>query len=378
MKKFFSSLKLYLKKSDTLLLILCIITSIYGVLLISSATNYLETSGYVYIQLLAILFGIVLYFLFSIIDIDIFADKWKFLLVFGLLFIATLFVFGVGEYGNTAWLRFGGIGIQPAEAVKIIFIMITAKLMVNLSDGRGLSHVVSVAKLLALFLSFFGLIIVASSDLGSALVYMFIFIVMLFAGGLAWYWFLIGIAGIAAMTPILWNHFFTETQKERILAPYDPTIDPTGLGITWQANRSKMALASGRITGLGYGNGIQTQEGGIPKQHTDFIFSVAGEEFGLIGCSLIIILLLSIIVRCIYVGIKSQNQLGALVCIGIASMLIFQTFENIGMCIGIAPVIGVTLPFFSYGGSSIVTSFAAMGLVSGIKMKPKPTMFLRW
>lgn len=380
MKKFLTSLSQYLKKSDTLLLSLCLIASVYGVLLISSATRYSTTlSRCVYVQLAAIFLGVVLYVLFSVIDIDIFADRWKLLLIFGLVFIASLFVFGVEDAGNRAWIRFGdSLGIQPAEIVKIFFIIITAKVMVILSDGRGLSHITSVMKLVALFGAFFVLIIVASSDLGSALVYLFIFTVMLFAGGLAWYWFLIAFAGIAAISPLVWTHFFSQTQRDRILAPYNPSIDPDGLGITWQTNRSKMALASGRITGLGYGHGIQTQEGGIPKQHTDFIFSVSGEELGIIGCLLIFALLLLIIIRCVYVGIKSQNQLGALVCIGVASMLVFQMFENIGMCIGIAPVIGVTLPFFSYGGSSIVTSFAAMGLVSGVKMKPKPTMFLRW
>jgi rod shape determining protein RodA len=118
-----------------------------------------------------------------------------------------------------------------------------------------------------------------------------------------------------------------------------------------------------------------TQSGAVPKQNTDFIFSVAGEELGLIGCLLIIGLLLAIIIRCIYVGIKSNNTLGLLVCVGLSSMLIAQMFENIGMCLGLTPVIGLTLPFFSSGGSSIVTMFAAMGVVSGIKMRPKPMRF---
>ena len=139
-----------------------------------------------------------------------------------------------------------------------------------------------------------------------------------------------------------------------------------------------MALASGRIFGTGLYQGTQTQSGSIPYQHTDFIFAVAGEELGMIGCLVIIALLTAIIVRCVRTGLRSQSNLGALVCIGIAAMLAFQTLENIGMCIGVAPVIGLTLPFFSYGGSSIITMFAAMGIVSGIKMRPKPTMFLRW
>ena len=118
-----------------------------------------------------------------------------------------------------------------------------------------------------------------------------------------------------------------------------------------------------------------TQAGIIPEQHTDFIVAAAGEEFGFVGCILIMLLLVAIIIKCIYVGIKSNNSLGLLVCIGMTSMLIMQMLLNIGMCLGILPVIGITLPFFSYGGSSIVTCFAAMGIVSGIRMRPKPTRF---
>jgi len=377
-KKLFFHLGQYLKKSDTFLLVLCILASSYGILLIRSATRYQGTSKYVYIQTLAMLLGIALYFLFSVIDVDIIAAKWRPLLIISLALIASLFVFGKSAEGNRAWLRFGGIGIQPAEVGKIIFIVVLAHLMDRCEEARGLSSPISVLVLLFIFLLYFGLIVVASSDLGSALVYLFIFITMLFAGGLKLYWFLIGIGALAAATPYLWEHFLTETQKARILAPYDPTVDPTGLGITWQTNRSRMALASGRIFGSGLYHGAQTQAGSIPKQWTDFIYSVAGEELGLVGCALVILLLVLMIVRCIHVGLHSQSRLGALVCFGVAGMLIFQTFENIGMCIGIAPVVGLTLPFFSYGGSSLVTMFAAMGVVSGVKMKPKPTMFLQW
>jgi len=118
-----------------------------------------------------------------------------------------------------------------------------------------------------------------------------------------------------------------------------------------------------------------TQSGGIPAQHTDFIFSAAGEELGFVGCMAILILLVAIIIRCVYVGVKSNNALGMLVCVGVAAMLITQTIENVGMALGFMPVIGITLPFFSYGGSSLVTCFVAMGIVSGIKIRPKPIRF---
>ena len=362
-----------------LLLSLCVVSTIYGIILISSTTR--DSGGsYVFIQAVALLLGILLFFMFSIIDVDILADKWKLLFIFNILFIASLFLFGeAGDSGNRAWIRFGGIGIQPAEVVKIPFIILLAKQILYLKNNRGLNHIISVAELVVHFLIMFGLIILASSDLGSALVYLFIFVVMLFIGGLKLRWFAAGIGCMAAVTPLAWFFFLTDTQKARILAPYASWVDPSGLGVTWQANQSKIALASGQFTGQGLFNGAQTQAGSVPQQHTDFIFSVAGEELGFIGCLLIIALLMLIIFRCIQIGLRSNDPLGLLVCIGIAAMLIFQTFENIGMCIGITPVIGLTLPFFSYGGSSIVTLYAAMGIVAGIKMRPKPARYgTRW
>ncbi len=378
MKKFFSFLKEYMKKSDTLLLSLCLISSIYGIVLISSAVRYDGSMNSVYIQIIAVILGVFLYFLFSVIDIDIIASRWKLLMLLGIILIMSLRWIGAEESGNRAWIRFGGIGIQPAEVVKIIFIISIAHVIVQLKDRNKLDHPVSILILGALFIINFGVIVWASSDLGSALVYLFVFVVMLFAAGLKIYWFLGGIAVLAAASPYIFYNLLTQTQRDRILAPYDPSVDPSGLGVTWQTNQSKMALASGRIFGTGLYQGTQTQSGSIPYQHTDFIFAVAGEELGMIGCLAIIALLTAIIVRCVRIGLRSQSSLGALVCIGIAAMLAFQTLENIGMCIGVAPVIGLTLPFFSYGGSSIITTFAAMGIVSGIKMRPKPTMFLKW
>jgi len=215
------------------------------------------------------------------------------------------------------------------------------------------------------------------SDLGSALVFAFIILLMLYIGDLKLRWFIIGAAVIAALSPLLWN-MLEEYQQLRIIAPYFPEeYDPTKQGILWQANQSSIAIGSGGFYGQGLGQGRITQATRlrIPEQHTDFIFSVAGEELGLIGCMLIIILLSVIIVRCFQIGVRSNNPLGLLVCTGVAAKFIVQTFENIGMCLELLPVIGITLPFFSYGGSSLVTCFAALGIVSGVKMRPKPIRF---
>lgn len=371
-RKYLKMVREYIKKSDMLLLSLCIICSIYGIVIISSATKSFNTNQYVYIQSGALFLGIIAFVVMSLLDLDIITDKWRWIFAFNILFFLTLVLWGVeGGTGNRGWLRFGPIGIQPAEVVKITFTILLAKQICFL-NSHNLNAPISVAQLVAHFVVMFGLIILVSDDLGSALVYLVIFIVMLFAAGLKLRWFGLGLLVFAAASPIFWN-MLGDYQKERILAPYFPeVVDPSGLGVTWQANQSKIALASGGLKGAGLYSGIQSQSDALPFKHTDFIFAVAGEELGLIGCLAIIVLLTAVILRCIYVGIKCNDPKGMLVCMGFAGMLIFQTFENIGMCVGLTPVIGLTLPFFSYGGSSILTLFAAMGVVSGIWFRRKP------
>ena len=224
MKKIFSLAIEYFRRSDTVLLLLCIAASVYGIILINSATRWEGSTSYTVIQTIALLIGIFLYFIFSIIDLEIIADRWRLLLIFSVLFIGSLFIFGeAGDSGNRAWIRFGGIGVQPAEIVKIPYIILLGRLMVYLRERRGLSHPFSIIAMGALFLLMFILIIASSSDLGSALVYAFIFIVMLFVGGVKLYWFAIAIGALAAVIPYAWNHFFNENQKIRIIAPYDPS-----------------------------------------------------------------------------------------------------------------------------------------------------------
>lgn len=379
MKKALAGIGDFVKRADMLLLLLCCVCSIFGIVVISSATKTYETSQFVIVQTGAFILGIALYILLTVIDIDIIADKWPFLFVFDTLFLLSLIPFGYSDNtGNTGWLRFFGIGIQPSEVVKVIYIVLMAKHMSYLKEYKDLNSIISIGQLAIHFVFVFGLIIFVSSDLGSALVYLFIFVVMLFAAGVKLYWFIIALAGVAAVTPILWNNFLKPYQKERIMLPYDPTIDPEGFGIRWQPNQSKIALASGRMMGTGLGEGTQSQSSAIAGKHTDFIFAVIGEELGMIACCAVILLLMLIVIRCIYIGIKSRNTMNMLVCFGVSATITFQTFENIGMCMGITPVIGITLPFFSYGGSSMISLFAAMGLVSGIKYRPKPERFRRY
>jgi rod shape determining protein RodA len=370
-RKFIEAVYRYIREADMFLLALCVISAVYGIVLISSVGG-----GSVTVQIIALVLGVGLYVLLSLIDIDIIADKSKLLVIFSAGLISTLFVWGeAGSTVNTAWLRFGGIGVQPAEVVKIPFVIVIAHMMTEFKARRTLNSPLALLQIMAVFGLLFGLILVSSRDLGSALVYVFILLSIMFLGGIQLRWFMLGGALLAGTGPFIYNNLLNERQRQRIMAPFDSSIDPDRMDIAWQADQSRQAIIGGGFTGRGLFNGPLTQAGRIPHQETDFIFSAAGEELGFAGCFIIILLLTAVIIRCLYVGIKSNSSLGLLVCVGMASMLIFHTLENIGMCLGIAPVIGLTLPFFSYGGSSIVTAYAAMGIVSGVKMRPKPARF---
>lgn len=373
-------IKEFFQRADIFLLVICILCSIFGITMIEKAVTGMYEGGwnmsvpakYLAVQIASMILGIIAFVLFTVIDVDLVARQWKLLMLVDLALLVALVLFGEDDgTGNSAWIRFAGIGVQPSEIIKVIYIIVAARQMTYLKEYKDINSFFSVVQMAAHFLLVFGSIVVVSSDLGSASIILGIFIVMFFALGVRLYWFAAGGAAVAAAIPLLWNYFLKDYQKQRLIAPYDPSIDPDGWGITWQTTQSKMTLASGRLTGV--------EEGHTPSvftgKHTDFIFSCVGENLGMIGCIVVILLLMILIIHCVRIGLKSGRTFDMLVCIGVAAAVTFQTFINIGMNIGITPVIGITLPFFSYGGSSMVTMFAAMGLVSGIKYKLKPEHF---
>ena len=380
MKKILPFAKEFVQRADIVLFLLCLACSIFGIVIISSATatNASGSWRFVVVQIAALLIGIGLFVLLTVLDIDVIVDKWPFLVGISVLLLLILIPFGVDDgTGNKSWLRFFGIGIQPSEIVKVIYIALLAKHISYLKEYKNLNHVLSIAQLAVHFFLPFAMVIVISGDLGSALIFLFIFAVMLFAAGVKLYWFVLGIAGVTAVIPLAWEYVLKDYQKNRILAPYTTNIENYD-DVIWQAKQSKLALASGQFTGTGLYQGTQTQSQAIPAQQTDFIFAVIGEELGMLGCLVVIALLLCIILRCVQIGLKSKNTMSMLVCFGVAATIGFQTFINIGMCLGLTPVIGLTLPFFSYGGSSMFSLFAAVGLVSGVKFRPKPQRFHRY
>lgn len=367
----------FFRKGDVLLLFLCLSANIFGIILIYSATRYSAAlHGAVYKQLAATVLGVIVYMILSFVDIELIIDKlWKALIVFNIVFLLILIPFGNDSgTGNKSWIELPLVpfNVQPAEIVKLSFVLLLATQFFLLQD-RGVSRLSAIAQTAGHTLFMCALISVVSSDLGMVLVYLFIFIIMAWTVGVRLRWFALGGAAAGGLGYLAWPHLPQYIQM-RVLVVFNHALDPLDKG--FQQTRSILAIGSGQLTGQGYLNGTQTQSAAssaLPARHTDFIFSVAGEELGLLGCLLIIALLLAIILRCVWVSRTARSPVCAYAAMGFAGMLMIQTVLNIGMCLFVSPVVGLTLPFFSSGGSSILTLYAAMGIVSGIKMRSLPS-----
>ena len=246
------------KKGDMILLALCVIASLFGIVLIAgtttNATASENTSRYILIQSGCLIAGIFIYLLLTTFDIDILASQRAILFAFNTIFILMLLVWGVqGESGNKSWLHFPFLpfNIQPAEVVKLTYILILAKSM-SLHQTR-ISSPRNVVPLTLQMIYIVVLIVGISSDTGVALIFIFIFIAMAFVGGVGWYWFAAAIAALGVSYPYLWKYAIRTDQKNRILALYDPSIDPEGLDEMWQTNQNLKALRNGGLTGQGLG-----------------------------------------------------------------------------------------------------------------------------
>lgn len=379
------------RQSDMLLWSLCSAATLYGMLLILSATHtvYRGSLKYVIVQGAGWCIGTAAYFLLSGIDIVELSKKWKWILGFNIgLILLLLTPLGLVRNGNRAWLGVNTIGaklgiealknfpvtFQPAEIVKITFILLLAYQLVHLSETRDLKRFTNVIQPTVHVVFMFCFYYVISHDAGSGLVYLFIFVCMAFAAGFAARWLVLGIGGAAVGLVAAWKlRLLRGDWYDRIMVVLDHSYQPQKAG--WQQTRGMIALGSGGLTGQGLFHGTQTQSpyrASLPERQTDYIFCACGEELGFLGCLAVIAILLAIVIRCFAVARDANTKLESLVCVGMAGMLIFQTVANIGMCLFLLPVVGLTLPFFSYGGSSIVTLYAAMGIVSGIKKRSRP------
>ena len=364
----------YITNTDLYLVILALLCSAYGMVLIYSATLNPATAldgstRNLFIQGAAILMGLIAFVIMSLIDLETMSGWWKIFVLINIGLQMLLFTpLGVEVNGQRAWLDLGPTNLQPGELGKLIFIFTLAahisEIKEHINEWRGLL-VIALHTLIMM-----GAVVIASGDTGMAIQYFMIALIMLFTAGLSLKWLGVGCGLAVVSIPILWNFILDDYQKTRILVLFDPSIDPE---TSRQATYGKIAIGSGQMDGQGLTHGTMTQMQLVPENHTDYIFSVAGEELGFIGCMLIIGLLTLLIMRLFYVSYRASTTFSSLLAVGVGGMFLFQVFMNIFMNVGLLPVMGLTLPFFSYGGTSVLTMYAALGIVAGVRMREKPS-----
>ncbi len=367
----------YLRECDKVLIILCIITTSFGCGAVLSTTyNVLGGLNQFITQILCMLLGIVAVIVLSIFNYRKYIKLWPFFVLISLALVALTFFFGYapGETDDKAWLKFFGISFQPSELLKIVFVMTFGYHVEKIGDNiKKFFHVV----LLSIHGAIPVLLIHFQGDDGTALVFLCMFICMAFVAGVRKrYFFIAGSAAVISL-PFIYFLVMNEDQKRRIYSLLFPTKEDY-LGVLWQQWRGRIALANGGIIGKGPFKGPLVQSGSIPEGYNDFIFSSIGEELGLVGCALVIILLLFICIRILKIAHLSNDKLGTTICTGVFAIFASQMIINIGMNLSLIPVIGVTLPLFSAGGTSLLCIYLGLGLVMSVYMhRQSQILYLR-
>ena len=363
----------YMKNFDLTLFIAVIILSIIGVLLVSSATlSFSNAKTIMTIQICATILGIILCVCISLFDYEILGENYRYIIGFNIFILILVLFIGKGaeEVGGKSWIRFGPIGIQPAEIAKIGFIISFAFQLDKYKEKINNFFVV-IGCLIHIGVLVF--LIMQQPDFGTTMVFIAVFLVMMFVAKISYKYILTALIAAPPIFAGLWFFVFKEFQRNRILNFLNPSMDTQISG--YQVMQSKTAIGSGKVFGQGLFKGILTQNNLLPAKHTDFIFAVAGEELGFVGAIAILLLIVFIVIRCFYIAYNAKDALGTLIALGVGTMILVQSFENIGMTVGATPVTGITLPFLSYGGSSMITNFAAIGLVINVKIRNKKLNF---
>ncbi len=325
--------------------------------------------------------GFIIMFVILLIDYEILSQYAYIFYGIGIVLLLGLLFFVDPVKGITGWYKIAGVKFQPSELMKIFTILALARYL----NKREEKPFESFIELFPIFL-FIGaplLLILLQPDLGTGLVFIAIMLSMMLVYGVKMKHFVIigGLAGIGALILTMLYHFkedifhkiIAEYQWGRLTSFLNPSIDPLGTG--YQLNQSLIAIGSGQLVGVGLYQGKQGKNNWVPESHTDFIFSVIAEEHGFIGASLLILLFFFLIYRIIRIGIISKDRYGTYIAAGLIGMWVFTIFENIGMTISLMPITGIPLPFISYGGSSLLTNFIAIGVILNIGMRRKPLMF---
>jgi rod shape determining protein RodA len=362
---------------DPLLLLATLGLVVLSVIAIGGATRA-DISGepqfFVYRQILYGAVGVVLMYLVSRIDYSRLQDLRY--AVYGVLIGSLVITLGIAgaTRGAKAWLELPFFQLQPSEFGKVLLVVALAGFLVSRMRlmGRQTTARIVVLGLIPTML------VMAENDLGSALVYGIGILAVLFVGGAPWRHFAalgalfaVAVAIVLAGAPAVGVDVVKPYQKDRLTSFLSPSADPADAG--YQQQQSKIAIGSGEKTGRGVDNATQTGLDFLPEHHTDFIFAVIGETYGFAGCALVLSLYALLIWRALHILTIAKNLYGALLAGGITVMLLFQLFVNVGMNVGIMPITGVTAPLLSYGGSSMLATFLAIGLLQSVNAQARET-----
>ncbi len=360
-----------LLKFDYILFAAVIGLAVMGIIILPSAMlGYKESvikSTFI-VQIGGFIVGIIIAIALSCVDYIVFRHMAIFF--YGANILAMLLVYsplGVERYGSRNWIDLGITTYQPAELMKLATIIMVALCLedMKLDNGRTLYNVLRIGFFFALPLG----LVLLQKDLGTALVFVFFFVIMLFVAGLKMRYFAVTAVAALIAFPFVWKFALNDARRSRILTFFDPSLDPIGAG--FQARLAKYAIGSGQISGKGLGNGPINNAGQLPVKDSDFVFSVVCEELGFIGASIIIFLFFVLLIKMIGISRRSSDYFGQYLAIGIFAMFLFHFLENIGMNIGIMPITGVPLPFISKGGSSLITNFFSIGVMLSISARRK-------
>ena len=361
-RSFSISAKQRVSMIDPVLLICTVILTAMSLMTLGGGLGKMmdfSTSAFV-VQIVSVVLGIIMMIIITVIDYEEFIDKFGgifYVCALGLLALTLIWGMSVGT--NKSYLRIGPVGIQPSEFVKAAYIMTFSKHLAFVKDK--INNIKSLAGLALHAGLIIGLILI-SGDLGVALVYMAFTVLMLFCAGLS-VWLFAGV-GAAALVgfPYIWP-MLHDYQQQRILVGFNPELDPLDKGL--QPLLSRQAVANGGMWGQGIDGGSYYER--LFASHTDFIFASFCEKFGFVGGMILILTLVVMVVRILMIARRARCLTGAYICIGAAAVIIVQTLENLGMCMAILPVVGITLPFMSYGGSSMLSMYIIIGLVQSVR-----------
>lgn len=370
-KLIFKAILEYIKNTDKIYIAICLACSAISTITLISIGQSMLGGNYrqALVQAGASLLGIAVAIFLSLLNYQAMAETWKIhsLITWGLV-LAT-FVVGYAPPGTTnkAWIELPfGMSLQPTELAKISFILSFAFHLASVKDD--VNEPKTLAKLL-LHIGIPAALIMLQGDDGTMIIFVLIALTMLFSAGISYKYIAAGVGAAVVVAPLLWMFYLGDYQKGRILGLFNPDDYPV---IMWQQIQGQTSIGSGQILGKGF---FGAEHHNVPLAYNDFIFAYIAESVGFIGCLVVLGLVMGLALKTLHTARRSDDRLGFYICVGIFGMLMWQSVVNIGMCLSLLPVIGITLPLFSAGGTSVVTTYIAVGIVLSVYMHNKQRLF---